>query len=120
MLPLVVHLLVTGASVLLVTAVLPGAKAKSYSAAVLFACAVAIANAVTWHYLGGSQGPLPRGVSAGVGSVVVNAFAFWVAGKVVPGIELSGCITAGLVSLGVTFVNGVLEVVVRSFLPKGM
>jgi putative membrane protein len=99
------HLLLTGASVLIVAKLLPGVKVKSYATAVLFAIAVAIANTLLFHWLG-ARSSAAAALSTGLGALLANALAFWAAGKLVPGVELSGCITSLLAAAGVTFLNG--------------
>jgi putative membrane protein len=114
-LPLV-HLLVTGVSVLLVSKVLPGMEVRSYGSAVLFAVVVAILNTLAWHFLGVMTFPF-AGLSFGLGALVVNGLVFLAADKVVSGVKLSGCLTAILASIGVTLVNGLLEVFLGKWAP---
>ena len=55
--------------------------------------------------------------SVGFGALVINGLLFMLADAVVPGVEISGCITAVLASLGVTFVNWAMHFVVGRWAP---
>lgn len=102
-----VRLLLTGLSVLVVGAILPGVKVKSYGSAVVFAFVVGILNAIAWYLLA----PLTWTFAAltfGVGILVINAFVFWLGGRIVSGVSISGWFTALLGSIGVSVCNWVL------------
>ena len=110
------HWLLTGVSVLVVGAVLPGVKVKSYGAAVGFAIVAGVLNAIAWHFLA----PLSFAfaiLTLGIGALVINGLLFVIAGKIVPGVEISGCITAAIASLGVTFVNWLMRLVIGGWAP---
>lgn len=103
----ILRLLLTGVSVLVVGAVLPGIKVKSFGSAVFFAFMVGIFNAVAWYVLA----PLTwtfAFFTLGVGALLVNALVFLLAGKVASGVRISGWFTALLASVGVSLVNWVL------------
>lgn len=102
-----VRLLVTGVSVLIVGAVLPGIKVKGFGSAVFFALMVAIFNAVAWYLLAPLTWPFAV-LTLGIGVLVVNTIVFVLADKVVSGVTISGWFTALLASIGVSIVNGVL------------
>lgn len=106
-----VHLLVTGVSVLVVGKVMPGIQVRSYSVAVLFACLIALLNALAFSHLTTLRGVPPWVTGAG-GSLVLTALVFYVAGKLTPGVRVSGCLTAALAAAAVAFVNGLLEALV--------
>jgi putative membrane protein len=100
----IVHLLLTGVSVLIVAKLLPGITVKSYGSALAFAFVVGILNAIAWSVLA----PLTIAfsvVTLGIGALVINGILFLIAGRVVKGVEISGCVTAAIASLGVTLVN---------------
>ena len=112
----VVHLLLTGVSVLLVGKLLPGVRVKSYGSAVAFAFVIGVLNAVAWTLLA----PLSITFSVltlGLGALVINGVLFLIADAVVPGVEISGCITAALASLGVTFFNWAMHFVLGRWAP---
>ena len=103
-----VRLLLTGVSVLIVGALLPGIKVKSFGSAVLFALVLGIFNAVAWYLFA----PLTwtfAVLTLGIGILIVNALVFLLAGKVVSGVQISGWFTALLASLGVSLINAVLQ-----------
>ena len=112
----IVHLLLTGLSVLLVGKLLPGVQVKSFTSAVAFAFVVGILNAVAWTLLA----PLSLTFSVltlGLGALVINGVLFLIADAVVPGVQISGCITAALASLGVTFFNWAMHFVFGHWAP---
>jgi putative membrane protein len=112
----VVHLLLTGLSVLLVGKVLPGVRVKSFGSAVAFAFVVGILNAVAWTLLA----PLSITFSVltlGLGALVINGVLFLLADAVIAGVEISGCFTAALASLGVTFFNWAMHFVLGRWAP---
>ena len=112
----VVHLLLTGLRVLLVGKLLPGVRVKSFVSAVAFAFVVGILNAIAWTLLA----PLSITFSVltlGLGALVINGVLFLLADAVVPGIEISGCFTAVLASLGVTFFNWAMHLIVGHWAP---
>ncbi len=114
----IVHLLITGVSVLLVGRLLPGVRVKSYGSALFFAFVVGILNAIAWTLLA----PLSWTISVltlGLGALVINGVLFLIADAVVPGVEISGCLTAALASLGVTFFNWALNWLLHLVLGKG-
>lgn len=111
----IVHLLVTGVSVMLVSRILSGVRVKSYGSAVAFALVVGVLNAIAWTLLA----PLSWTISfltLGIGALVINGALFLIADAVIAGVEIAGLGTAILASLGVTFFNWVLGFVVRIFL----
>jgi uncharacterized membrane protein YvlD (DUF360 family) len=101
------HLLLTGASVLVVARLLPGFGVASYASAVLFAVVLAVLNSLLWYLLG------PHAASAfmtsGFASLILNGLLFYAASRLVPGVERAGCISASLAALGVAFLNSVMH-----------
>ena len=111
-----IRLLLTGLSVLIVGRVLPGVRVKSFGSAVLFAFVVGILNAVAWTFLA----PLSvtfTVLTLGLGALVINGALFLLADALVPGVQISGCFTAVLASLGVTFVNWAMQLVLGKWAP---
>jgi putative membrane protein len=112
----IAHLLLTGVSVVIVAWILPGIQVASYWAAVIFAFIVAILNAIAWHVLGLLTIPFAV-LTLGIGALIVNGIIFLMAGGVVRGVEISGCFTAALASLGVTFVNWLMYLFLGKWAP---
>lgn len=102
----ILQLLVTGVSVFIVAKLLPGVQARSFGSALVFAFLVGILNALAWKALGAVTLPafLPK-LAPHVGSLVINALVFLVAGRIVKGMEFSGCIAATIASVCVTLLN---------------
>jgi putative membrane protein len=109
---LVVHMLVTAVSILLVGKVLPGVTVKSYGSAVVFAVVVAILNGLLWHFLHIGTSDASHLLTAGAGSIILNAILFLVADKIATGVQISGCIMALIAAFCVSLVNGVLSAVI--------
>jgi putative membrane protein len=112
----IVHVLLTGVSVLLVGKILPGVTVKSYGSAVLFAFIVGILDVIAWTFLA----PLTVSFSVltlGVGLFVINGLLFMIADAAVPGVQISGCLTAALASVGVTVINWVMRLFLDKWAP---
>ncbi len=112
----IAHLLLTALSVLIVSKVLPGIRVEGYGAAVKFSFVVAILNAVAWYVLA----PLTwtfAVLTLGVGALVVNGIVFLLGGRIVSGVQISGCMTAAFASLGVGLVNWGIYLFVGRWVP---
>ena len=107
----VIELLLNGASVLVVAAILPGMRVRSYFDAVGFAVVVAILNALVWKVFGIVTVPLAW-LTLGLFGLIFNAMIFLVARKVVRGVEISGWFTAMLASILVYFCNRAIHLLV--------
>ncbi|HEU4410241.1 MAG TPA: phage holin family protein [Polyangiaceae bacterium] len=101
------RLVFSALGVFLVSKVLPGLRVRSLGAAFVFAFAVGLIDVLTWRLLGGAFAPWGRGASV-FASWAVTTLAFWVAGRVIKGVEVEGCLTALLAAFGVALVSGVL------------
>lgn len=111
------HWLLSGAAVLVVARLMPGIKVRSYLSAIGLAIVAGFFNTIAWHWLA----PLSYAfaiLTLGVGAIVVNGLVFLLAGKVVPGVSISGCFTAALASFAVTFVSWAMNLALASVLPR--
>jgi putative membrane protein len=108
----VARFLLTGLSVLIVAAVLPGMQVQRYRDAVWFAVVVAVLNVVAWRLLGLLTVPFTA-LTAGVGYFIVNGVVFLVAQKAARGVRISGCFVAAIAAALVGFVNSVLSEMLR-------
>ncbi len=102
-----VHLGISTVSIFVVGQLLPGIKVGGLMQAFVFALTVAFLNALFWHFL--SHESFATVLFAGPGSILGNAILFWLASKLVKDVEVSGCITALIAAIGVTFVNGMIR-----------
>ncbi len=100
----VARALLDGIGVLVISAVLPGMRVKSYPSAVAFAIVVGLLNALVWHVLAFLSVPLTV-LTLGLFGVVLNTLVFGLARAVVPGVEISGCITALLAAVGMSIAD---------------
>lgn len=107
------HLLVSGTSVFLVAKFLPGIRVRSFLSAVVFAFVAAILNTIAWHWLGLLTIPFSF-LTLGIGALIINGILFLLAGSVA-GVEVSGCVTAAIASIAVTFVSAVLRWLLQAF-----
>jgi putative membrane protein len=98
----------SGVSVLIVAAILPGMRVRSFLDAVVFAVVVALLNAVAWQVL--RVITIPASIlTLGIFALVLNGIIFLVAQKVARGVEISGCFIASIAALLVALVNSGLE-----------
>jgi putative membrane protein len=104
----IVHFLLSGLSVLLVAAILPGIRVRKYSDAVVFSIIVALLNALVWKVLGIVTIPAAI-LTLGVVGFFLNGAIFLVAKKVVRGVEIDGCLIASLAALLVSVCNALLD-----------
>lgn len=103
----ILRLLVTGLSVLVVGAALPGIRVKNYGSALVFALVVGLLNVAAWWLLA----PLTvtfAVLTLGLGIILVNALVFLLGARAVDGVDIDGWLSAILASLGVSVVNWVL------------
>ena len=112
----ILQILLTGVSVLIVGKLLPGVKVRSYGSAVLFAFIVSILDVIAWKFLGLLTLPFAV-VTAGLGVFVINGILFMIADAAVPGVQISGCVTAVLASVGVTLINWVMHFFLGKWAP---
>jgi putative membrane protein len=101
------HLLCTGLSVYLVAQIFPGIRARSFGSAVWFAFLVGVLNAVLWVVFWPLALPF-KVLTLGLGGLVLNGLVFMGASRIAGGVQVSGCLTGALASIGVTFLNGIL------------
>lgn len=112
LLKLAAHFLLSGVSVLLVAALLPGMKVDRFRNAVWFSVMVALFSAVAWKVLALVTVPFAA-ITLGVGYFIVQGLVFLLAKKVSPGVQLSGCFTAMVASALVSIVNYALHGLLR-------
>jgi len=104
----VIHFLLSGLSVLIVAAILPGIRVKKYSDAVWFSVVVALLNAVVWKLLGMVTIPIAV-LTLGVVAFFLNGAIFLLARKIVRGVEIDGCLIASIAALLVSVCNSLLS-----------
>jgi putative membrane protein len=110
------HVLLSGVSVFIVAKVLPGIRVTSYWSAVVFALIAGVMNAIVWTYLAPLSVTFTI-LTLGFGGLILNGLIFLIAGGVVRGVEVSGCFTAALASLAVTFVNWLMHLFLGKWAP---
>jgi putative membrane protein len=99
-------------AVLVTARMVPGIRVKSFGGAVLFSLIFALLNKVLFVPLVMFTFPLVL-VSLGLFLVIINAFLFWLADKLVQGVELDGFGSAVLASIVVSVVNWLIMAAVR-------
>jgi putative membrane protein len=85
----VLHILIFTVAVLLTAKVVPGIRIKSFGSALFFALVVAILDKLLFGLLVLLALPAIL-VTFGLFLLVINAFLWWLADKVVDGVELDG------------------------------
>ena len=93
-----VHILVVALAVLGTAKIVPGVRARSFGGAVVFAVVLAILNKLLFKLLVVLSLPFVL-ITFGLFLVVINAFLFWLADKIVDGVEVDGFGSALLGSL---------------------
>lgn len=101
------RLVLSALSVFLVAKVLPGLRVRGLGAAFVFAFAVGLLDALAWRALGASLSVEGRLVSIAA-SWAVTGLCFWVAGRIIKGVEVDGCLSALLASFAVALVSALL------------
>lgn len=109
---LAAHFLLSGVSVLLVAAFLPGMKVERFGSAVWFSVMVAIFSAVAWKVMAIVTVPFAA-LTLGIGYFLVQGGVFLLAKKLTPGVQISGCFTAMVASVLVGIVNYALHAALR-------
>jgi putative membrane protein len=98
------HVLVFAVAVLLTARVVPGIKVKSFLGALVFAFVVAVLNKVLYGVLVFLTFPFVL-LSFGLFLLVINAFLWWLADKIVGGVKIDGFESALLGSLVTSVLN---------------
>jgi len=99
-------------AVFLTARVVPGIRVKSFGGAVFFSLVFALLNKLLFLPLVMFTFPIVL-VSLGLFLIIINAFLFWLADKIVAGVELDGFGSAILASVVVTVINWAIMVAVR-------
>ena len=102
-----VHVLVVALAVLGTAKIVPGVRARSFGGAFVFAIALAILNKLLFKALVLLTLPLTV-ITLGLFLVVINAFLFWLADKIVDGVEVDGFGSALLGSLVTSFISSLI------------
>ena len=98
------HVLVFAVAVFLTARVVPGIKVRSFGSALVFAFVLAILNKLLYGILVFLSFPAIL-LSLGLFLLVINAFLWWLADKVVSGVETRSFGSAFLGSLCTTVIN---------------
>jgi putative membrane protein len=105
-----VRFALNGVAVVIVAALLPGMRVRSYLDAFLFAIVVAVLNVLAWKVFALLTIPFAI-VTIGIGYFIVNGLIFLIAQKVVRGVEISGCLVAAIAAFLVSLVNGAISAI---------
>jgi putative membrane protein len=102
----------SGVSVLIVAAIMPGFRVKDFGSAFGFAIVVAIFNVLAWKVFGLVTWPFAV-LTLGIGYFIVNGLIFLGAQKIVKGVEISGCFVAAIAALLVGVVNSAIGMLLK-------
>ncbi len=105
MLHIIIQVLVTAVAVLLAARIVPGIRVRSFGSAVVFAVVLGVLNALLHTLLVILALPFVL-LTLGLFLIIINGFLFWLADKVVKGVEIDGfgsAILGSLVTSGVTW-----------------
>ena len=107
-----IHLLVTAVAVLIAARVVPGIRVKSFGSAVVFAFVLAVLNVILGKVLIVLALPFVL-LTLGLFLIVINGFLFWLADKVVEGVEIDGFGSAMLGSLVTSVLSWAMLYILR-------
>ncbi len=107
-----IHLLVTAVAVLISARIVPGIRVKSFGSAVVFAFVLAVLNVILGKVLIVLALPFVL-LTLGLFLIVINGFLFWLADKVVEGVEIDGFGSAMLGSLVTSILSWAMLYVLR-------
>lgn len=93
-----IHMLVTAVAVLVAARLVPGIRVKSFGSALFFALVLGLLNVFVGKLLVLLALPFIL-ITLGLFLLVINGFLFWLADKVVDGVEVDGFGSAILGSL---------------------
>jgi putative membrane protein len=99
-----IHLLVTAIAVLVAARIVPGIRVRSFGSAVFFALILALLKVFVGKLLVVLSLPFIL-ITLGLFLIVINGFLFWLADKVVDGVEVDGFGSAVLGSLVTSVVS---------------
>jgi putative membrane protein len=100
----VVQIIITAIAVLIAARIVPGIRVKSFGSAVFFALVLGLLNFFLKWALVVVSFPLIA-LTLGLFMLVINGFLFWLADKVVDGVEIDGFGSAVLGSLVTTLIS---------------
>jgi putative membrane protein len=106
----IIHLLVTAVAVLVAARIVPGIRVKSFGSAVAFAFVLAVLDVLLHKLLIILTLPFVL-ITFGLFLIVINGFLFWLADKVVEGVEVDGFGSAILGSLFTSLVSWAMMLV---------
>ncbi len=112
----VLHILIFTVAVLLTAKVVPGIRIKSFGSAFFFAIVVAILDKLLFGLLVILALPAIL-VTFGLFLLVINAFLWWLADKVVDGVELDGFGAAFFGALVTSVINWLILFLLRLSVP---
>jgi putative membrane protein len=99
-----IHFAAFVAAVLLTAKVVPGIRVKSIGSAIIFSLVFALLDKLLFLPLAVVSFPFVM-VTFGLFLVIINAFLFWLADKIVAGVEIDGFGSALLGSVVVSAIN---------------
>jgi putative membrane protein len=106
-----VHILIMAVAVTLTAKVVPGVRVRSFGGAFVFALVLAILNKLLFKALALLTFPFVV-LTFGLFLVVINAFLFWLADKLVEGVEVEG---PGAVMIGSILTSAITWLISSAF-----
>ena len=110
---LLLEFVLSGVSVLIVSAVLPGMRVRSFLDAFFFAIVVAVLNVLAWHTFLAVFSVSFSVLTLGIGFFIINGLIFLLAQKLVRGVEISGCFIASIAAVLVSLCNSAIMALLR-------
>lgn len=100
-----IHLLITAVAVLVAARIVPGIRVRSFGSAFVFAFVLAVLDVLLGKVLVLLALPFVL-LTLGLFLIVINGFLFWLADKIVKGVEVDGfgsAILGSLVTSGISW-----------------
>jgi putative membrane protein len=102
--PIVIRVLITALAVLVAAKIVPGLRVRSFGSALIFAIVLGILAKILYAFLVVISLPFIV-FSFGLFLLVINAFLFWLADKLVGGVKVDGFGSAFLGSLVMSLIT---------------
>ena len=112
MLQYLLHTLVFALAVILTARIVPGIKVKSFGSAVVFAFVLGLLDTLLYGVLVALSFPLVF-LSLGLFLLVINGFLWWLADKLVSGVQIDGFGWTIIASVVTTILNWLFLWVIR-------
>jgi putative membrane protein len=103
----------SGVSVMIVAALLPGMRVRSFVDAFGFAVVVALLKVLAWKTFLAVFSVVFSVLTLGIGIAIINGLIFLFAQKIMRGVEISGCFIASIAAVLVSLLDSAILALLR-------